>query len=230
MVSGLALAALAISGVAASAEPVPPGSSSDRCAVEINNGWNWWYVDCQESRYVRVRVLLAESPEPGDCDNGCDQAFLVHCEDYWSVEHLTDYAIVHYEAPTWEQTIPLSALPESHEATSVLLHRELDCIDEDPAEGGAWGGFWRDRAEATEMLHHSDRGARLSAADCLAQEDQYRDPECTTYCCFQYSYFFDVVDELPVPIESLRTYGELPCFRLLGSSVAFAREPIGVHR
>jgi len=228
MGSYLALATIFL-GAAVGWVPAPKSEfQSDRCSGEVDAGWSQRSIDCEEARQVRVRVLLAEDPEPGECDNGCDQKFLVQCEDYWSVQHQTDFAIVYYRVPAWDQRVPFTALPRTFEATTVLLHRGMDCSDRSPAEDlGQWGGFWRDRAEALYMSGHSDRRARLSAAECLARDSQPADADCSEYCCFLYSYFFDVDDARPVSIESLLKYGELPCFRFVGTTSPFEPSSTG---
>ena len=218
----LALVALFAGGAIGAVRAAEPDPQTDRCAFQMDAGGYQWSMDCEEIRHVRVRVLLAEDPEPDECDNGCDQKFLVQCEDYWSVQHLTDFAIVHYRVPTWNQRIPFTALPRTFEATTLILHRGLDCSDSSPAEAfGQWGGFWRDSDEAVHMSSHEDRRARLSAVECLARDRHRDDADCSEYCCFLYSYFFDVEDARPVPVESLRKYGELPCFRFVGNSSPF---------
>jgi hypothetical protein len=97
-------------------------------------------VDCDEERDVAMEFLMVAESDPGDCRSGrasCGQSFIVRCDDYWSEQHETEYAIVKYDAGRLEDRLTAEQLPGSGQARRLRIHRDHLC-DDTPFESGFW--------------------------------------------------------------------------------------------
>jgi hypothetical protein len=90
--------------------------------------------DCDEERAVVMRILYPGIDAFEPFSSRTEQVFIVWCEDYWSGEHQTSYALLTYHPSTADEQITPDELARTAGRGTFLVRRSLNC-DRDPIDG-----------------------------------------------------------------------------------------------
>ena len=95
-------------------------------------------LDCEGDREVTMEFLLVSQNDTSRCrdhPSACGQTFIVRCDDYWSDQHATDYAILRFEASSLADRLSEDQLHPRGQAIALTVRRDTRC-DETPFDGG----------------------------------------------------------------------------------------------
>jgi hypothetical protein len=112
-----------------------PNPKEEVCPRVLRDGS---LLDCEGDREVTMEFLMVSQNDASGCRDSpstCGQTFIVRCDDYWSHQHGTDYAILQFEASSLDQRLTEEQLPPRGQAIALEVRRDFRC-DETPYEGG----------------------------------------------------------------------------------------------
>jgi len=95
-------------------------------------------LDCEEERNVRMEFLMVAQSESARCaedSRNCGQDFIVRCDDYWSAQHVTEFAFVVYRPKTQQERLTTDKLPGPGQVSDLRVRRDFHC-DAYPYENG----------------------------------------------------------------------------------------------
>ncbi len=120
----------------AQALPAPPISLPGEIRTPnscVTIGTRARVYDCDEQRPVAMRILFPRIDAFDEFTSGRAQVFIVWCEDYWSGEYQTSYALLSFEPSRADEQLTPDQLARATNQGTFIVERDGHC-DGDPVK------------------------------------------------------------------------------------------------